>query len=321
MSRPQVTVVLPVHNRREITLRALRSLERADTSATEIRVVVVDDGSTDGTAEAIARQSPAVTLVRGDGSLYYAGGTNAGVARALDASPDYVLIGNDDAVYGRSAIPELVKCARQYEPALVGALLLRWDAPHLTFQVGQRWDTWFGGWRVPQRLPLSGVPARPWEAETLAGNCILVPAAAFRQCGLLDARRFPHRGADAEFCARALRAGWRLLVAPRARVFCQPNSAGPSLRRRGVAAAWDALLRDRVHPSYLPVAWRIRWASAPSTMRGALAVAMFTSRLPWLAMGWGRWPRWPDPVPRWRVAAQGRPASARDGGGSVRVPG
>ena len=85
-------VVLPVHDRRELTLRALRSLARCSRDGLEPRVIVVDDGSRDGTAEAVRAAFPGVELLRGDGSLFYAGGTNLGLRAALAAGADLVSV-------------------------------------------------------------------------------------------------------------------------------------------------------------------------------------------------------------------------------------
>ena len=295
MSRPRVVVVLPVHNRRDTTLRALRSLARLDRSTADVEVIVVDDGSTDGTTAAIAAQSPDVTVVPGNGSLFYAAGTNLGVTHALERHPDFIVIANDDAVFSSGCVRELVHCAQAHPRAVVGALLLRWDALPLTFQVGQRWDTWFGGWHVPQRLSAFACPREPWQSETLPGNCILVPAAAFREAGLLDAARFPHHGADVELCARLKRRGWTLLTAPGARVFCEPNRYPAPLHSLSPARLAYTLLRNRVHPLHLTTLWRSRIVSGPTPLAGAVAAAVYTARMGCRAAGLGAWPEWPDP--------------------------
>ena len=59
----KVVIVSPVHNRREITLQCLRSLSRIDRDGLNVHTIIVDDGSTDGTAEAIKRDFPQVELI------------------------------------------------------------------------------------------------------------------------------------------------------------------------------------------------------------------------------------------------------------------
>jgi GT2 family glycosyltransferase len=83
MKTRKIEIVTPVHNRREETLQCLRSLARAESSGLDLHVIIVDDGSTDGTAEAVATQFPDVEIIRGDGSLWYTAGTNRGIQAAL----------------------------------------------------------------------------------------------------------------------------------------------------------------------------------------------------------------------------------------------
>jgi GT2 family glycosyltransferase len=73
----RVAAIVPVYNRRETTLQALRSLSRIDRTGVDFRIFIVDDGSTDGTAQAIEKEFPDVVIVHGDGNLHYAAGTNA----------------------------------------------------------------------------------------------------------------------------------------------------------------------------------------------------------------------------------------------------
>src|SRR5687767_7398286 len=126
----KVALVIPVHNRRDTTLQALRSLERIDRSGLDVRIFVVDDGSTDGTSDSIRVLFPEVTLVEGDGSLHYAAGTNRGVEAALGWEPDYIVTMNDDAVFHEQFLQRLILTAQSHPRSIVGALLLLWNEPH-----------------------------------------------------------------------------------------------------------------------------------------------------------------------------------------------
>jgi GT2 family glycosyltransferase len=97
--KSNVEIVIPVHNRRETTLQALRSLSRIESDTFTFHVIIVDDGSTDGTTEVIRKQFPDVQIVIGDGTLHYAAGTNRGIVEALNSKPDYVLVANDDSIF------------------------------------------------------------------------------------------------------------------------------------------------------------------------------------------------------------------------------
>ena len=95
----KTALVIPVHNRRATTIQGLRSLRRINTSGLEVKIIVVDDGSSDGTSDAIRREFPEVELISGDGTLHYAAGTNRGIEAAIAWDANYVVTMNDDSVF------------------------------------------------------------------------------------------------------------------------------------------------------------------------------------------------------------------------------
>src|SRR5690349_11091422 len=137
-----VAIVAPVHNRREITLQCLRSLSRIRADQLDVRVVIVDDGSTDGTSEAITSEFPEVEIINANGDLWFTEGTNVGVRRALETDPKYVVMMNDDQVFDDRFLEYLVETAEANPRSVVGPLLLLWNEPHKIFQVAPVWNTW-----------------------------------------------------------------------------------------------------------------------------------------------------------------------------------
>ncbi|MEP6787005.1 MAG: glycosyltransferase, partial [Acidobacteriota bacterium] len=95
----RIEIVSPVRNRREITLQCLRSLERIDAAGLDIHTIIVDDGSIDGTSDAIRQGFPDVEIIYGNGNLWCSGAANLGIERALQYEPDYILLINDDTVF------------------------------------------------------------------------------------------------------------------------------------------------------------------------------------------------------------------------------
>ena len=273
----RVEIVTPVHNRKALTLGCLRSIAALDQTGIDVHVVVVDDGSTDGTAEAIAAEHPDVEVIRGDGTLWFTEGTNVGVRSALARQPDFVLMINDDQVFDPRCLRVMVETARAYPRTVVGALLFLWDTPDRLFQTAPVWDTWRGGWRHWYHQSSRTVPDRPWTVDLIVGNCVLVPADALRECGLMDARRFPHFG-DAEFTPRLRKAGWRLVIDPRAHVRCQPNTVPPSARAQRGAALLRQLVTDLGHPNNIRRRFHGYRLGAPTPWHGVVAFAMFFLR-------------------------------------------
>lgn len=271
----RVALIIPVHNRREITLQCLRSLARIDKKGLEIRIIIVDDGSSDGTASAIERDFPDVELLYGDGSLHYAAGTNLGIEAALKWDPDYIVTMNDDAVFHDQFLQNLIETATNNGRSIVGALLLLWDEPHRVFQVAPVWKTLRGGWIIPEDLTAFDVGDQPFPVELIVGNCVLFPTAAIRECGLMDAGNFPHGWGDAQYLVRMKRAGWNLLVDPRSRVWCEPNTYPRPLHQLGTKQILHALFKDRRNPQNLHRQWISRRESAPNRAKALIAFGAY----------------------------------------------
>lgn len=271
----KAAIAIPVYNRRETTLQCLRSLSRIDAAGIDLRIFVVDDGSTDGTSEAIAQHFPTVELIAGTGDLHYAAGTNRGIEAAMAWQPDYVIIMNDDAVFHEQFLQRLIATAKANPHSVVGALLLLWSEPHRVFQVGLVWRTFGGGWHIPLDLTAFTVPDSPFEVECLVGNCVLIPAGAIDECGILDERRFPHGWGDAQYTTRMRKAGWKLLVAPRALVWCEPNTNPRGLNQLPVRDRLHTWFLNERHPVNLKRQFVARWHSAPTKIKALGAFAVY----------------------------------------------
>lgn len=275
----KVEIVFPVHNRRETTLQALRSLSRINSDGLDVHVVVVDDGSTDGTAEAVNEQFPGVQIVQGDGNLWFTAGTNRGISAALAHDPDYILTINDDTVFDEDFLQHLIRCAEDNPRSVVGALLLLWDKPHEVFQIAPMWNVWQGGYRHWRHQTVWTVPKSPWEVELIVGNCVLFPVEAIRECGLMNEKRFPHYG-DSEYTPRMRKRGWKLLIEPAARVFCQPNNLPPTVSKMPAGKMFRTLFLDLGNANSLRRRFYGTWYGAPNRLEGMLAFPIFYIR--WL---------------------------------------
>jgi len=275
----KIELVIPVYNRREITLQALRSLRRIKCRNLEVHIIIVDDGSSDGTSEAIKKEFPEVQIVKGDGTLHYAAGTNRGISVALEKKPDYIVTMNDDAIFHERFLERLVKTAESNPHSVVGALLLLWDVPHRVFQVDFKWKTSVGGWFQPENPTVFDFPSQAFEVQGMAGNCVLFPAAAIRECGLMDEEKFPHGWGDIQYLVRMKKMGWRLLVEPKAYVWCEPNTYPKPLHQLPKREILQTLFLNRRHPMNLQRQLIARLESAPSKTKAVLSFLFYLSSL------------------------------------------
>lgn len=275
--RVTVTAVAPVHNRREITLQCVRSLLDLDTTGVELRIIIVDDASADGTTPALRAEFPDVEVIEGDGDLWYSEGTNVGIRRALELGTDFVWQINDDQYFDRNALLALLRTALRFPRSVVGSALILWDEPDRIFQVAPVWSWRLGGWRHWQKQRLADLPDGPFSVDMIVGNSMLVPAEAYAKAGLLDSKRFPMLG-DGEFSPRLKRNGYELLVDPASRVFCLPNTPPKRLSEMKAAELYKALFGDARRPHNLRRRFRMNLATAPSKTEGLLAFLSFCLR-------------------------------------------
>ena len=275
----KVEIVIPVYNRRETTLQGLRSLSRIDKTGLEVQIVIVDDNSTDGTSEAISQNFPEVIIIKGNGDLHYAAGTNRGISDALTRNPNYIVTANDDAVFHDQFLQRLINTAEKNPRSIVGGLLLLWSDPHIVFQVGFKWDTFSGGWQQPENVSVFDFPKTAFEVEGMAGNCVLFPVEAIRECGLMDEEKFPHGWGDIQYLVRMKKLGWRLLIEPKSFIWCEPNTYPKPLHQLPVKEIVNILFKNRRHPLNLQRQFIARWESAPTKLKAVTGFGIYFFRL------------------------------------------
>lgn len=205
--RPRLTVLLACHNRREKTVRSLRHLLAAQAREPhlEVRVVLFDDGSTDGTAGAARAAYPGIEVLQGDGQAFWNGGMARAFEHARARDPDFYLWLNDDTFLFPEALTTLFETSRVARHAageaviVVGAVR---DPDTGEFTYGAR--------RRAGLSPMRLGPVRPGDralwADTFDGNCVLIPREVVRRVGGLDPR-FKHAMGDTDYGLRTRRAG------------------------------------------------------------------------------------------------------------------
>jgi GT2 family glycosyltransferase len=222
-----VHVLIPVHNRLEFTRQCLSCFARQDYA--HINVIVIDDGSTDGTSEMLAREFPNVTVLRGNGNLWWTGAMWRGVRHVLQRAraEDFVLCINNDTTFEPDYVSTLVRVSRGHGGALVGSLLRSWTDRSL-ISIGPRIKWWKAD--VFEIANTVDDPERLAAQETidtldaLSGRGTLIPVRVFRRVGNFRRRLLPHYIADYEFSARAKRRGEKLVLSTRAAVYPAPDA-------------------------------------------------------------------------------------------------
>jgi GT2 family glycosyltransferase len=237
----RVAVLLTCHNRRDKTVACLRAL-RAQASpildfqfsmldgnviqnqasniqhqkkSIFIEVFLTDDGSSDGTAEAVRKVWPEATVIQGSGSLYWAGGMRVAWHEAEKARPDYFLLLNDDTFLEAHTLATLLSTTKSLRgPAIAVACIADTNTGEAIY-----------GGRISRSADLMGKVAVPTPCDTFNANCVLVPRIIFKAIGMFS-DVYTHGLADFDYGFLAIRRGFPCIQAPGILGYCEKAGNG-----------------------------------------------------------------------------------------------
>jgi hypothetical protein len=216
---PQVTIIVLNWNGLNDTLDCLESLDQLDYQ--NYKVVVVDNGSVDGSVLVIRERFPGVTIIENGENLGYAGGNNIGLRYAMVQGADYAILLNNDTVVDPAFLRILVD-AVQAEPAvgIAGPTIYYHPRPEVIWSAGGAIDWQRGSTRMVglDERDEGQFGAEPRLVDFVTGCAMLVRRAVMEQVGLLDERFFTYYE-ETEWCVRAAGAGYKILHVPEARMW------------------------------------------------------------------------------------------------------
>jgi len=220
-SLPEVSIVIVSWNTRGLLLDALDSFLPLRGVSGE--VIVVDNASADGSAEAVEKTWPEVRVIRNERNLGFAGGVNVGLRAATN--PLVLLLNTDTLVVG-DCIAQLVRYAEQHpEAGIVGPRVLNRDGtlqsscfrfpslPHLALSASYLYKLFPGSrWFDHERLGGHDF-ATPAPVDAVSGCSFLMRREVIERLGGLDEGYFMY-AEETDFCYRAWAAGYEVHYAP-----------------------------------------------------------------------------------------------------------
>ena len=235
-----LSIVIVNYNGGEHLAEALEAL-RAAPPGVGHRVVVVDNGSTDGSLDGVRADFPEVELVETGENLGFARGSNRGIL-ALPARA-YLLL-NSDARADGPAIDALWHFLMEHDDAgVVGPRLVYADGrdqrtartfptpANALFGRKSPLTRWFPGNRWSRRYMPEIRSDRPFPIDWISGACFLIKDAVVAEIGPLDEQFFMY-WEDADFCFRAGQRGWKTWCVPTVTVVHhEGGSSGPTSNR------------------------------------------------------------------------------------------
>ncbi len=246
-STSTIAAVLACHNRRELTLQCLRAFFAEEISC-RLVAYVFDDGSTDGTGDAVRTEFPQVELISGDGTAFWNRGMWVAFGKALKHSHDYYLWLNDDVLLDRGFVTSLVDAQAAHERAEAPAIIvgaMRTSSGEVVY----------GGQviKAPRGFHLTTYTCAPaphsQPCDTFSGNCVLIPLTAAQRVGNIDPHFF-HNYGDFDYGLRARRLACTVWQAPGTIGVCDRNSTKErlivDLTNGSLSRRWQAFGQARL---------------------------------------------------------------------------
>ena len=256
--RPSVTVVVLNWCNEQLTRQCLLSLRACEYS--DATVLLVDNGSQDGSGERLRSAFPEVSFLQTGSNHGYTGGNNRGIEWALANGSEYILVLNNDTEVAPGCVPELVEAAQRHGPGVGGVVpkILYHDAPDRIWYAGGEFSSVRGlglHWREGERDD-PGAEGGVQPVTFMSGCCCLLAARALREVGGFAEELFAYVE-DAELSLRFRAAGYDMLYQPGARVLhhSPPPGSQPSpfqIRQRDVNRRW-------VMARHFPLRQRVRF--------------------------------------------------------------
>lgn len=208
----RIHIVVPVFNRRSLTERFLSCLRQQ--SFRNFETIIVDDGSTDGTAELVADRFPEVQVLRGAGNLWWTGAVNVGIRHAMAqaAATAAILVINNDVEIGPNYLEIIHRLWQSRPRTLIGSVAVDVNNQDIIIYGGTIVNWWTAKTtKLNSGRRLSEVERDDYDVSVLTGRGTLIPIQVFRDIGLYNDRHYQQTG-DEELPARAARAGYRLII-------------------------------------------------------------------------------------------------------------
>ncbi len=216
-------IITPVYNRKNFTKDYLEALKNQTNK--DFKIIIIDDGSTDGTPQMIEKEYPEVILLKEKGDLWWAEATNIGVQHAINQEATYLMTLNDDTLPEPDYMEKMLYWSQKEPNALLGAFAI--NAENNKAIYGGEILNWKTGKFENILDNISEAKQHGLhKVNTFPGRGLLIPMDTFKTIGLYDSKNFPQTVADLDFTARADKAGYKIFCNYDAKIKMYPEESG-----------------------------------------------------------------------------------------------
>lgn len=222
---PKIWIIILNWNGKKDTLECLDSVQKIDYP--NYQILVVDNGSTDDSIEAIKEKFPSVSIVENITNLGFAAGNNEGIKYAIARGADYVFLLNNDTVVDSQVLWTLVKASLKYPKAgILGSKIYFYGQPQTIWFAGGEWlaeDAMFkhsGNGEIDDGKNWSTIQ----ETGYICGCAFFVKAKVIEKVGMFEPKYFL-MWEEVDWCSRTKKAGYQCLFVPDSKVWHKISSS------------------------------------------------------------------------------------------------
>lgn len=211
----KISIIIPIHNRLEVTIEGLRSLysslnkyEKQSVLSCDFTILVIDDGSIDGSYEYLSNNFPDIYILKGNGDLWWGGAINFGVKYSMEElKSDFILLWNNDIVPDENYFVNLQK--ELYNNKIIGSCIYDYTTKKL-WSNGGRFNIMTG-----KRSNIKEkVRKNRYVFNWLTGMGTIIPSDIIKKFGYWDSQNFPQYHCDFDFTLRVAKQGIDVYASP-----------------------------------------------------------------------------------------------------------
>lgn len=218
-----LAIVIPTFNRKECVDVLLAKLANQVGISINVHLIVVVDGSTDGTFDLLKTKHPNVSVVEGSGNWWWTRSINEGLKVAKERGYSNFLLMNDDTEIQEDFLTIMWNHYQRHENCIIGAISVTSQAPHKIFFSGIKSVNWASAkfhrnhkhFELYDSSTMSGVH----KSVFLPGRGMLFSKSLLDRIGNFRDDKFPQYYADFDFSYRAYKAGFNVFVCYDAPIF------------------------------------------------------------------------------------------------------
>jgi GT2 family glycosyltransferase len=226
----KLCILIPVYNKLEYTRKCLADLKENinGSLADSVQIVVIDDGSQDGTGNWIHDHFPEVIVLKGTGNLFWTGAMNLGIKYAIyEHGYEYILLWNNDVKTGEEYFRYLIHAMQAELKGIVGSKILTLQDKNRVWSFGgyfnpQTGDKGMIGYFDTDKEEYSKIRSVDW----CTGMGTLVHKDVVKKIGLMEEKLFPQYFGDTDYSYRAKLAGFPVRVNPEMILFNDTTNTG-----------------------------------------------------------------------------------------------